>query len=211
VDADRLAAAAGRLPLFPLPRVVLLPGAVLPLHVFEPRYRALIEHCLASDRLLGVATLQPGYEADYYGRPPIWPEVGIGEIIQHQAFADGRSNVVLQYVGRMAVDSEEASELPFRVVSGTLLPPREATGSGAERLRILLLQLGSANPNARDEVGRLAALEGVDLVDALARKLLDEPEERRAYLGCPTLAAQVELVENRLADLLTMGDPSAQA
>ena len=53
------------LPIFPLPNCVLLPGGLLPLHVFEPRYRELTRDCLAGDQLMAVARLRPGYESTY--------------------------------------------------------------------------------------------------------------------------------------------------
>ena len=59
-----------RIPLFPLPGVVLLPGTMLPLHIFEPRYRAMVADALAGDRMIGMAKLKPGWEsAGEPGRP----------------------------------------------------------------------------------------------------------------------------------------------
>src|SRR5688572_3650307 len=106
------------LPLFPLPRTVLLPGAALPLHIFESRYRALVSHCLEGDRAMGIATLKPGYEANYHATPDVWPEIGVGEIVAHQPFPDGRCNIVLQYVGRARLQEELRTEHPFRVIRG---------------------------------------------------------------------------------------------
>ena len=64
-------------PLFPL-GLVALPFEFVPLHVFEPRYRALVAHCLATHATMGIATLKPGYEANYDGKPDIWPTIGVG-------------------------------------------------------------------------------------------------------------------------------------
>src|SRR6185295_13942516 len=72
VDVDALAA----LPIFPLPNCVLLPGGLLPLHVFEPRYRELTRDCLAGHQLMGIARLRPGFETAYYGRPPVYEKCG---------------------------------------------------------------------------------------------------------------------------------------
>ena len=69
------------LPIFPLPNCVLLPGGLLPLHVFEPRYRELTRDCLAGHQLMAVARLRPGYETTYYGRPPVYERCGVGRII----------------------------------------------------------------------------------------------------------------------------------
>jgi Lon protease-like protein len=190
--------------------VVLLPGTVLPLHVFEPRYRALIADCLAADRLLGIATLHSGAEAAS-GPPPLFPEVGVGRIVQYQPFKDGRSNIVVEAVERATIVAELPTTTPYRLVRARALPARDTAGAGIDRLRLLVLQLGTVNGNARDEVRRIAGLADVALVDALAARLLVQPDDRRAYLGRETLAAQVADVEAQLAELLTTGEPSAQA
>ena len=61
------------IPIFPLPNVVLFPNVFLPLHIFESRYRAMVKDALASDRIIGMVLLQPGFEANYEGRPPRVP------------------------------------------------------------------------------------------------------------------------------------------
>ena len=73
-DPNALAA----LPIFPLPNCVLLPGGLLPLHVFEPRYRELTRDCLSGTQLMAIARLRPGYEQTYYGRPPVYERCGVG-------------------------------------------------------------------------------------------------------------------------------------
>ena len=70
------------LPLFPLPNVVLFPNVFLPLHIFEPRYREMVADALASDRMIGMVLLQPGWERDYDGRPPVYP-IGCSGVITH--------------------------------------------------------------------------------------------------------------------------------
>ena len=60
-----------RIPLFPLPGVVLLPGTLLPLHIFEPRYRQMVANALSGDRMIGMALLRGGVESDA-GESPIY-------------------------------------------------------------------------------------------------------------------------------------------
>ncbi len=211
MDSARFAAACAQMPLFPLPRVVLMPGALLPLHVFEPRYRVLVEHCLGGNRLMGIATLAGDESADPLNPTAICREIGVGEILQHQTFADGRSNIVLRCVGRTLLGAEVPSDMPYRVATLLPLPDRVVDGSGVERLRMLLLQLGVGNPRAQDEVGRLHQMEATDLVDTLARKLIDDPGERRAYLGMARLADQIVAVQARLIELISPGEPTAEA
>ena len=78
------------LPLFPLPNVVLFPNVFLPLHIFEPRYRAMVKDALASDRIIGMVLLRPGWQHDYEKRPPVYP-VGCSGVITHvEPLPDGR-------------------------------------------------------------------------------------------------------------------------
>src|SRR5262245_2086164 len=60
------------IPIFPLEDATLFPNAARPLHIFEPRYRAMIADALKGDRIIGMVTLKPGYEANYEGRPAIY-------------------------------------------------------------------------------------------------------------------------------------------
>ena len=64
---------SGRVRLFPLPNLVLFPGVMQPLHIFEPRYRAMLEAALASDGLIAMSVLLDGWQQDYEGRPPMSP------------------------------------------------------------------------------------------------------------------------------------------
>src|SRR6476661_1177747 len=91
------------LPLFPLPNVFL------PLHIFEARYREMVADAVASDRLIGMVLLRPGWERDYEGRPPIYP-VGCSGVITHaERLDDGRYNIVLRGVERFRILEEEGS------------------------------------------------------------------------------------------------------
>lgn len=103
-----LDAALSRLPLFPLPQTVLFPGALLPLHVFEPRYRALVRNVLESHRILSVVLIAGASAIDAHGHPPIAGVAGAGEIIDHVELPGGRYNILLR--GRARV---RLAELPF--------------------------------------------------------------------------------------------------
>ena len=83
-------------PLFPLPNVVLFPRAVLPLHIFEDRYKAMITDALRGNRLIAMALLKPGWEQNYYGRPEIHPVVCVGTLLTHEKLPDGKYNLLLQ-------------------------------------------------------------------------------------------------------------------
>jgi Lon protease-like protein len=110
------------LPIFPLPNCVLLPGGLLPLHVFEPRYRALARDCLAGGQFMGVARLRPGFESTYYGRPPVYERFGVGRIICSEELPDGRFALVLRGVARCELARELPAERAYRLVEARVLP-----------------------------------------------------------------------------------------
>jgi len=110
------AAALTSLPIFPLPNCVLLPGGLLPLHVFEPRYRELTRDCLAGAQLMGIARLRPGFETTYYGSPPVYERCGVGRIICSEELPDGRFALLLRGVARAEIARELPSERTYRMV-----------------------------------------------------------------------------------------------
>ncbi len=194
---DELARICAALPIFPLPGSVLLPGQVLPLHVFEPRYRALVSDALERTRVFGIATLMPGYEANYDESPAVFPELGVGRIIRHQSVDGGRSNLLVEGVGRAWVAEELLTDRPYRVVRAELRTD-ETGGLSVEvaRLRMLLAQLG-------------AAAEGpdVEVVDAVARQVLRDPDLRRACLAEDSVAGRARMGIGALAEALARSGP----
>lgn len=95
-----------RIPVFPLPNVVLFPKTYLPLHIFEPRYRAMVSDAVTSGQCIGMALLKDGWETDYYGHPPVFPIGCVGRLANVQTLADGRSNILLQGLERFAIERE---------------------------------------------------------------------------------------------------------
>ena len=126
-----IAAALDVLPVFPLPQTVLFPGALLPLHIFEPRYRAMVKDVLATNKALAIALIRETGERDGNRNPPIEAVAGVGLIIDHAELADGRYNILLR--GRARVQLEELPFVPpYRRARATLLhstvgepPPRD--------------------------------------------------------------------------------------
>src|SRR6201986_4186242 len=82
--------------LFPLPNVVLFPRAVLPLHIFEERYKVMTADALSGDRQIAMALHKPGCETDFDGRPPTEPVVCVGTILSHERLPDAKYNFLLQ-------------------------------------------------------------------------------------------------------------------
>jgi len=97
-----------RVPVFPLPDAVLFPGAVMPLHVFEPRYRRMLADALATDRLLAIALLRPCHREEYETRPPFHETVCVGCVLHAERLPDGRSNLAI--LGVAAGEAREPGE-----------------------------------------------------------------------------------------------------
>src|SRR5580700_828650 len=110
-----LAGALDDLPVFPLPHAVLFPRGLVPLHIFEPRYRSMVAYCMASHHGMVLARLSSDAAVDEEGRPRFDRIAGLGLIVQHKVLPGGRSNIVLQGKARVAIE-ERASGDPFRRV-----------------------------------------------------------------------------------------------
>src|SRR6266851_3939287 len=122
------------LPLFPLPNVVLFPNVFLPLHIFEPRYREMVADAVASDRMIGMVLLRPGWDRDYEGRPPIYP-IGCSGVMTHvERLGDGRYNIVLRGLERFRI-LEENRERSYRRASVEPLHEQPPTGDDPAELR----------------------------------------------------------------------------
>ena len=107
---------SGLVPLFPLPNVVLFPNALLPLHIFENRYRQMTTDVLAGEGLIGMSLMQPGWEKlTSSAVPPVHQMVGLGKVIAHETLEDGRYFLVLRGVARARLIGEQSVELPYRI------------------------------------------------------------------------------------------------
>src|SRR4029078_1680720 len=95
-----------RIPVFPLPNVVLFPKTYLPLHIFEPRYRAMVSDAAMSGQCIGMALLKDGWETDYYGHPPVFSTGCVCRLANGQTLADGGSNILLQGLERFTIEQE---------------------------------------------------------------------------------------------------------
>lgn len=101
-------------PLFPLPNVVLFPKGILPLYVFEPRYRTMMADALQGGQTICMTLLQPGWEADYHGSPEVYRVACVGRVVHHQRLEGGRYNVTLQGETKVAIESF-VKDQPYRV------------------------------------------------------------------------------------------------
>jgi Lon protease-like protein len=185
-------------PVFPLPEVVLFPEAILPLHVFEPRYRALAKEAVAGDGWIVIALLQPGWELDYEGRPPVHDVACAGRIVHSQELPDGRWYLTLKGVVRVRL-LEELDGGAYRRARVVAAPEDEAALRAPEAgllLKQLLVDFAALN----EEVS--VVTKGVDVVSdpdvripvlhAVALHLGTPPEVRQSLLEIDDLRARLE-------------------
>jgi hypothetical protein len=187
------------LPIFPLPDIALFPHTLLPLHVFEARYRAMVTDALVRARRIAVVGLRPGYETAYAGRPPVYAVAGAGEIVRAERLASGRYNIVVRGDSRIRIERELPADTLYRLVAATVLPEVPASGDAGplvdglrDRCRRLLTALGRPT----EPLDRwLAAGEPGVVADRIASAVLPDPALRQELLE--TLE-----VDRRLARLM---------
>lgn len=100
--------------IFPLPDVILFPGTFLPLHIFEPRYRLMIEYCSESDNELAIATLLPDWKNRKNSIHDVHTVFGWGNIVQKDYLVDGRSNIIVEGKGVLELKEYQSID-PFRI------------------------------------------------------------------------------------------------
>ena len=177
--------------------MVLFPGAPLPLHVFEPRYRKMVEDALGSHRTIGIVLLKPGYEQDYQGRPPIYALGCSGAIVEDERLDDGRYNILLLGQSRFRVLEEQAGE-PYRLAAVEELPDPVGDAGSLDPLRERVLAAlgrltdGSATVHLEGDVPSAV------LVNGLSQGLDLPPVEKLSLLGCDTLVERA----TRLLEIL---------
>jgi Lon protease-like protein len=189
-----------RIPIFALPGVVLLPGTLLPLHIFEPRYRSMVADALGGDRTIGMALMKPGWEQG--GRDPeVFPVGGAGEIVDAERREDGRYDIVLQGKFRYRILQEGPTE-PYRqarVEEIASLPFRDPSSEvRARRLAIRLFEqvLGEMElPPLPDE-----DLSPERLASEIALRLRYAPPELQALLETDSLPRRFEQLLGRMRE-----------
>lgn len=192
---------AGTARLFPLPNLVFFPGVVQPLHIFEPRYRAMTADALEGDKLIALALPKPGWEADYAGAPAIHPIACLGKIATAQRFEDGRYNLLLRGVSRVRIISELDGPTAYRTARVQLLPDRplgdvEAEGEHRRCWASLAPRLFPHPSPVRDEFRRIL---GSDLplgalADLIAFALPFDYDKKFGLLAQPDVAIRATVL-----------------
>jgi Lon protease-like protein len=175
---------------------MLFPGMSRPLHIFEPRYRAMVGDALKGDRMIGMATLKPGYEAEYEGRPPVYDIGCAGVITEFEELPGGRFNIVLRCVVKFRIAGEDDSRA-YRLARVDAVPEtlddneRTALHKHRQRLEALITEGSDSKvpPDTTDEA----------LVNMVAQYLSISHAERQGLLELRNallrVRALIELIE----------------
>jgi len=187
-------------PLFPLPHGALLPGELLPLHVFEPRYRSMLEAVRRGDRIIAIGTLLPGWELDYHGRPAVAAVVGLGRMVKDRQNPDGTSDIVLHGLLRAEI-AGEISGRPYRVARVVVQPGEDLHPAETYRLRReLLTGLADKLRTTRLRYDLTAGFDVGALTDRIASALDLQPEQRVEVLQALPPEKRARLVLALLSD-----------
>ncbi len=195
------AAMPQRLPVFPLRGAILLPRASLPLQVFEPRYLAMIEDVIASNRLLGIIQPDGGGDESPAGKGNALRKIGTaGRIVAFQELDDGRLLITLTGVTRFEVTSEIESAKPYRLVEidCTRFAGDFEIGAGEDTVdRQALLKALKAYLEARNlrvDWGAVSRSSTESLVNSLSIVSPYGSEEKQALLEAGDLKTRADML-----------------
>ncbi len=180
-----------RISIFPLAGAVLFPGLQLPLHIFEPRYRALVSDALARDRRIGL--IQPQRPEEGAALFQVGCLAHIGEV---EALDDGRYNLVLEGEALFRLTHELKVTTPFRQVEGELIAaPDDTALAPVERAMFEREARAFADAQGyRVDWKQVSRLDDRMLIDATAQIAPFDPAAKQALLEAPTLATRCELL-----------------
>jgi len=188
-------------PVFPLPNLVLFPHVVVPLHVFELRYRTMVRDALSGERVIAMGLLKPGWERDYHGSPDFYPIGCLARFEEVEWLPNDCYSLVLRGLGRVTF-RRIVREYPYRAASVELLPQEPCSEDDplvlSEKYALLELyrkllpdpapdpQVASAEPAAAR--AGVQARPGSDLgyealVSAVCMLVAAEPIEKLQLLG----------------------------
>jgi Lon protease-like protein len=220
-DAELSALLEGAVPalkVFPLPDVVVFPGAPAPFHIFEPRYRSLVADALDAERMLAVATIRPGHEAEanpaLAASPPLLPIAGAGFLEGDEKLPDGRYHVVFRGLARVRLVEELGRGRPYREFRTEIVddqyPPEgpESLRPSADTLVQLVLDLAARLPpesGARDLAAAVQKVEAPgSLADLVAAAVITEGVPRYRVMEAIEVKQRLAIVVEEVAGVILM-------
>ena len=205
----------GHIPVFPLPETVLFPGVILPLHIFEPRYREMIVDAMASHCCVVIAMIEPGTEG--LANPPVCEVACLGRVIHVEDLKNERYNVLVQGIERVRLLEEVTSHRKYRTFHAEQVPRPTTQALARARLELARLQscvytLSAAAAECDQELVEVlrSTADPIELTDILAAVLVREPTQQQDLLATVDFRVRLAQVVDTLAEvILRYGDTSA--
>lgn len=192
---------SGVVPILPLSSVVFFPNTLLPLHIFEQRYRDMLKDAQNSEQLILMALLKPGWEKDYYGRPDFFQIAGLGRIVNCDTQENGKSNIVLYGLKRTKI-VEILDDKSYRRAKVELLDNTDGSDSGKLKDKILY-SISSWNDmldekHKKFKININSSLPLGKLTDVLASVLITNVFEKQKYLEELSIYKRAEMINSFL-------------
>lgn len=211
----RIGRALRRLPLFPIEDIVLFPDSIIPLQIFEARYRKMVRDVLGSNRLVAVS-LQLEKEDLENGRAPrVATVASVGELVLAQELPDGRFNLVVRGRARIGIDEELPSDEPYRLIAAHEIPDAPSNeaddvGEADAALRALVTGLAESIPDGGELLKHVAAAQDTPaaLANVIAASLIADAKARQRLLETTDVFERLECLSNEVVALIDrVGSP----
>lgn len=196
-------------PLFPLDGAVLFPGTRQMFHIFEERYKLLVNDVLEGDRHLAIPLLRPGWEAHYFEAPAVHRVCGMGEIVWFERLEEGRFNLAVDGRSRIRL-LEEVRQTPYRVARFEIIGDLRESGDAPliaeeiSRLRRLAAKLTELFPQFHREIAPLSR-EGAspsEVADLIAHRFVRDVYDKQSILNEPSVSRRLQLTRVQLMMLI---------
>lgn len=205
---------SGQVRLFPFPNLVLFPHVMQPLHVSEARYCALVREALETDRLIAMALLEPGWESDYEGSPPVCPVACLAKITAHHQLSDGSYNLLVTGLHRVRLLRELPTDKPFREARVEIhddaypVEQAEAAADLHRRLReVFLVVLPEANQAKQSLEYLLTSSVSLGMLTDVLSSLIDlDLEQKEALLAETNVYRRADVLLEYLSVVATAED-----
>lgn len=186
-----------RITIFPLSGALLFPGLQLPLHIFEPRYRAMVQNVLIRDRQIGMIQPRPLQAHQNVEKPELYDIGCLGKIADVEALEDGRYNIILEGVARFRMVRELDVTTPFRQIEAEIetLPNESEFLSSIERASIEREAKRFAESQGyMVDWAAVGQLDDELLINGIAQVAPFDPSSKQALLEAANLAERTELL-----------------
>jgi len=208
INKKNIFKALKQIPVFPLPNIVFFPNTIVPLYVFEDRYKKLVADVLNTpDKLLSIVLLKPGWEKNYFENPPVYNVAGLGRIVQSEILPDNKYNILLQGIARIKI-LEWTQMFPYRIAKAEILREKIIISKELDvlfsRLVAYCWELTEDFPEARELLKNylLTSPDAGVLADITAHYLNITFEQKQQILSTANVIKRLKLINNYAGNIL---------